>query len=258
MKHKNSVNGQRGFTIIETTLFLAISAALVLVAILGTGSVIRSVRFTDSMRSTQAFVQSEYAEILNGVNPRDAAAICGASSAVEPGKSDCLLLGKLVHFPVGEDTLNSYYVVSEVPPLNDSDYANLSDTKLIQKVNPEVVKNVGEGTFNVPWGAIISDSKRLSDGKQVNAYMVLRSPQSSRLVSYTFSIPNSIPRDLSDYVDPSKSNNIGQKTNFCIARVDGGGQQAALQVAGGQGDSAVDVIFDGLDFQDCDGSGGVA
>lgn len=248
MKHKKSCADQRGFTIIETTLFLALSAALVLVAILGTGTLIRSVRFSDSVRSTHSFIQSQYDEILNGVNPRNTAEVCGSSSPKEPGKGNCLLLGKLLHFDLDTSSIKSYYVVSSgVPDPADPDLVDASDADLIEAAEPEVVKGIGVAEFTVPWGATVFDAKRIGgDGDQVNTYALLRSPRSSRLVAYTFSIngsqlSSSGVTSLLSYVE--EPGNIQQATNFCIDSVDAPDPPAAITVAQGQGQDAIAVNF---------------
>src|SRR3982751_6935386 len=95
---------ERGFTVVEVTLFLAITGLLFLIAITGTSNTIRSVRFSDSGRSVNAFVQQQYDDIINGLNNRTGAEACAGgvvSAGSEPaGTSSCLLLGKLVVFQI--------------------------------------------------------------------------------------------------------------------------------------------------------------
>jgi hypothetical protein len=248
-----------GFTVIEVTLFLAISSALVVIAIIGTGNLMTSIRFSDSMRSTHAYIQRQYDEILNGVNPRAAEAICGAVGTVEPGKSQCLLLGKLINFEVGAGSLQTYYVVSTRIPDLAGDDANLSDEELLADVDPIVVKgNNKVETFDIPWGARMFASKRLTDGKQVNTYMLLRSPRSSRLVPYTFNMSRSV-LDNSDMLPLrpylEQNSNIQKPTNFCVESIDSPDPPAAITVAGGEGQSAIDLRFNLNNTTDeCDGN----
>jgi hypothetical protein len=253
-------NTNSGFTVIETTLFLAISAALVLVTILGTGSLITSIRFSDGMRSTHSFIQSQYDEILNGVNPREAARICGAATEVEPGTSGCLLLGKLINFQIGTGSLKTYYVVStDIPDLADPAVADASDTELIAAVNPVVVNGEGSAEeFVVPWGARVFASKRLQDDVQVNTYVLLRSPRSSRLVSYTFNLDRMALEGTGTVAlatQVSQPANIQRPTNFCIESIDAPDPPAAITVADGQGQNAIALTFDIDDVTGkCDGN----
>lgn len=260
MKHKPSSTRQNGFTIIETTLFLGLSSALVLVAIVGTGGLINSIRFSDSMRITHAYVQGQYDEILNGVNPRNAAQICGSASPVEPGASGCLLLGKLINFDIGTGSLKTYYVVStDVPDLADPVIADASDTELIAQVGPVVVKGQSRAEeFTVPWGAEVFASKRLRDDVAVNTYALLRSPRSSRLVSYTFNLSRAAldnPGALSIQSQVSQAANTGWPTNFCIRSLDAVDPPARITVADGQGQNAIALTFAVDDVAgECNGS----
>lgn len=248
-----------GFTVIEVTLFLAISSGLFLLALIGTGTLMTSIRFTDTMRSTHAYVQSQYDEILNGVNPRQAEQICGAATEVDPGKSNCLLLGKLLNFDIGSTNLQTYYIVStRIPDLSGADSGS-SDEELIADVDPIIVK--GEDMrerYDIPWGAEVFASKRLNDDRRVNSYALLRSPRSSRLVSYTFTIDRSAldgagETPLATYL--SQPANIQQKTNFCMRSVDSPDKPAAITVADGEGQNAISLQFDIGDVaESCNGS----
>lgn len=266
MKHKN----QHGFTVIETTLFLALSSALVLVAILGTGSVMNSTRFTDSLRSSEAFVQAQYTEVLNGVNPRAANSACNGAVSSR-GASNCLLLGKLVYFEEDSNKVTSYYVVSEVAELNDPAKSDLTDLEWMLDVKPQIVASTGVSSFDIPWGAkFFGGERRGDDAREANSYLILRSPQSSRLVAYTFNMPRPDPArpatlrlynrpnddgaSEDDNVNLADEDSIEKLTNFCIRSEEEIGRTAALRVAGGQGASTVDAVFD-IAPAECDGDG---
>jgi type II secretory pathway pseudopilin PulG len=59
---------KRGFTLLEVTLFLAISSSLALVAFVGLGPKLRNVRFTDSMRGVEASVQKTVTDSRSGLS----------------------------------------------------------------------------------------------------------------------------------------------------------------------------------------------
>jgi len=250
MRQKQSVGaGERGFTVIEVTLFLAITGLLVLIALVGTGALMTSVRFSDSVRTTHAHVQQHYDEILSGFNPR----INGCGNQT-PGASSCLYLGKLINFDIGTSSIKTYYVVSnEVPDLGDDSVADMSDDELIVDVRPTAVQcdDCVVEDFSIPWGAQVYASKRASDGQSVNSYAVLRSPRSSQLRSYTFDMSRDV-LDGDDVVaiqdlliagisDPA---NVQKPTNFCIRSVDSADRPSMITVANGQGQNAIAVKFD--------------
>lgn len=250
MRQKQSERAaQQGFTIIEVVLFLAISGLLVLIALIGTGALINSVRFSDSARTTHAHVQQHYDEILNGFNPRSVG--CGNST---PGASGCLYLGKLINFEIGTGSIKTYYVVSnEVPDLGDAEISEMSDDELIVKVKPTAVQcaDCVVEEFTMPWAAEVYASKRISDGRSVNSYAILRSPRSSQLRSYTFEMPralldgqNSSQLQTALTAELSNPANIQKPTNFCMRSEGGADRPAMITVANGQGQNAIAVSFD--------------
>ena len=67
-------------------------------------------RFTDAVSSAASFIQTQYEEARTGVRPNepiDDNAGCNADSSDSgPGKSDCLLLGKVVIFHINDGNEN--------------------------------------------------------------------------------------------------------------------------------------------------------
>lgn len=238
------VRAQRGFTVIEAILFLGISGLLFLIALLGTGNVIRAVRFTDSGRSLNAYVQRQYDDIINGLNTRLGNETCTAGSVSTgsnqtPGTSNCLLMGKLLVFTINSPTIRLYDVVGTEPA--NVDYGK-TDAQLIIDFKPQAITNSGVATYNIPWQAYISGTKRLSDSQAVTGLLLVRSPKSSRIVSYTYKVGGTVVANLTGVV--SLAANQGQKTNFCIKNADNFGNAAKLEVSNAPTQQAVQVIFD--------------
>ncbi|HEX4662008.1 MAG TPA: prepilin-type N-terminal cleavage/methylation domain-containing protein [Candidatus Saccharimonadales bacterium] len=244
---------QGGFTVIEVTIFVAISGLLLSVALLGTGGTIRSVRFSDSVRSLQSYFQTQYDQIINGVNPRTGQEVCQNSlvntsspAGQAPGTSNCLLLGKYLHLAPGSDTVQSYYVVGSEPASVPTD---LSDEELIKLYNPHIVTQVDTDVYAIPWGATISDTRRLEDSHQISGYALLRSPRSAKIISYTFSsqgVSDSLNGVISDAA------NIQKATNICIKSADNFGNPAKITIAAGQGQDAITFGFEAT-TDDCQG-----
>jgi hypothetical protein len=213
----------------------------------------RTIRFSDSARSLHSYVQGQYSDILSGVNPRDASAACGNAGATGAGASSCLLLGKLMRFETGSSQVTTYYVIAtRIPDLAGVD-ATLSDEQLIANAaKPVIVKSVGVDTFDIPWDAKILGSRRSSDASEANTYVLLRSPRSSRLVSYTFNLSNvdfNNTTSLMPYLVPAATQ---KATNYCIQGVETPGPPAAITVAGGQGQGDIKVEFDINPSGNCD------
>lgn len=247
-----------GYTIIEVSLFLGISALLLAVALVGTGLSIRTTRFTDSTRSIHAYVQQQYDDLLNGVNSRFGSEACASGTVTTgtpqtPGTSNCLYMGKLMVFAANSSNVVTYNIIGTEPAIVDY---SLSDERLIYNFTPTIVRNVGVETYNIPWLATISGSKRPIDNRAVDAFALIRSPRSTRIVSYVYRQPASPTYALAPLINPSiaaNANNISKAANFCLSSADGLGQPSKLTVSGGQGQDAIGVSFDAL-AGDCNGT----
>ena len=76
---------KRGFTLVEVSLFLAISGLLLIGIIAGTQNSISAQRFKDSVQNYMEFLRSVYSEVSNPQSPGS-------------GRSDYAIYGKLVTF----------------------------------------------------------------------------------------------------------------------------------------------------------------
>lgn len=170
-----------GFTIIEVTIFLAISGLLLLMMFIGTGSLAARQRFSDTTDNLQAYFQAQYEEVVNGVNVRNSGGNECTSDNPLPGKSGCLLLGKLLTVSSDGSTITSSYVISTQTLTT----AQLTHTDL-QKLADSQVKTVttGQSTYELKWGAQVLKSTRsgASGRSEVNSIGFLRLPDSNRIV----------------------------------------------------------------------------
>jgi hypothetical protein len=240
---------QGGYTVVEIALFMAITGLLFLIVLIGTGSTIRNVRFSDSGRSLEAFVQRQYDDIINGLNTRPGLETCSGGTVTigsnqTPGTSNCLLMGKLLVFGTNTSTITLYNIIGTEPA--GIDYAQ-TDQALVTAFNPVVVTNTGVTTYEIPWGAQISGSKRLSDSQAVNGLLLVRSPKSSRILNYSYKTPVTISTSLNDVNGTGvvgNAANAGQTINFCIKNADNLGLPAKLVVNDAPTQSAVQIDFD--------------
>ncbi len=181
------MNGQSaGFTIIEAMLFLGMTGMLFLMVFIGAGSMASRQRFTDSTDNLQAFFQSQYDQVVTGVNTRDSTTSC-ASETIRPGASkDCLLLGKLI-VKQNSTTLNTYYIVSTTKLPDAYAGVGVSDTDKLKNVTLEVISD--SATYELKWGAEIDTLTRstsLPSGSgrgNVNAIAYMRVPDSERIIA---------------------------------------------------------------------------
>ncbi|MBC7746826.1 prepilin-type N-terminal cleavage/methylation domain-containing protein [Pedobacter sp.] len=231
-----------GFTIIEVMMFLAISSLLLLGVFLLSGNLINGTRFTDSIRGLESFLQRQYEEVTSGVNPRgqqacssSAVTIGGASDT--PGTSNCLLLGKVIIFRVGTDTIDSYDVVGSEPAIPP---VGASLGVLLQSYSPTTVLQ-SHTSYTVPWDARFRAGKR-GDGAAANAVALLRSPTSSQVEAYHFATTATGVISLwAVVVNPVASATTG---SYCIDGQDGAINTAAITFGRAQGSTAINAVFD--------------
>lgn len=101
---------KKGYTLLEVTLFMAISSLLALTAFVGLGPRLRNVRFTDSVRSLEATVNQQFSRVSQGANARAGGVTCTSSggdisigsinsnNAVGGDQADCVLNGVVAEF----------------------------------------------------------------------------------------------------------------------------------------------------------------
>lgn len=249
-----------GYTVVEVMLFLAISAVLFTTILIGTGSTLQSTRFSDSSRSVHAFVQKQYDDILNGLNIRPSQEACNGG-VVDPapptsqpaGTSNCLLLGKLIIFQANVSNLQTYLIVGSEPA---SPNYNQSDESLIYAFQPRVAAS-GLENYSIPWQATLYGSKRTSDNLAVDALALIRSPRSTRIVTYTYKRPagNYNLYDLLNPADSADANNFNSATNisnFCLRSANDANATSRVMLLGGEGQNALRLSFTNA-TGDCNG-----
>jgi type II secretory pathway pseudopilin PulG len=248
---------QSGFTIIEVILFLAVTALLLSIALIGTGGSIQSSRYTDSVRTTESNIRKQFSDILNGVNPRANNLVCDSNGNVSEvssggtpaGKTNCVLMGKLLQFTNGESQFVSRPVVG-VKPSSTIDTSQMSDFELIHNYSPHVVLVASAGdTINIPWEAAVFGAKR-SDGPAVNSLAILRSPGSSSILTYAFVWDGN--SDITGATTSSANYLQNKSVRLCLSSADNN-TLASLTVGGGQGQAAISTSFE-VEESECEGS----
>ncbi len=187
-------NKQRGFTIIEVSLFLAITGLMIATLVFGMQRMISQVRFNDSINSLTAYMQSQYEEVRSGINPRDVGVnICNTSSTESaPGSTNCLLIGKVLHFNQSSSVVETAYVVAKnVPALEE--LSGLSDQAALLKTT--LVAETSETTQDIQWGATFERGTTYGSAASfsptdVNTLAIMRSPISSQVMVFAFNAPD--------------------------------------------------------------------
>lgn len=114
---------KQGYTLLEVTLFLAISGLLAVVVMVGLGPRFRNVRFTSAMREVQGTLSQEATNLNKGFNARSGGVTCtqGVSDGVvapvltdsvsaSGSSDDCILNGRMFYFE--SNRLTTYDITS--------------------------------------------------------------------------------------------------------------------------------------------------
>ncbi len=252
---------QHGFTIIEISLFLGVSTLLMVGLLSGITIAVNRQRFTDSVQSTQAFLQKQFSETINVVNNRpssQAGADCGATGTNEIGATSCIVIGRALYFQPNDDKVISYPIVSQDPSLTDLD-SNSDEWTGISQLSPKIEDNVNAETYDVPWAAKTTSITRVSGinvshsatlnsgevtggtkGNDINYIILLRSPYSGRTFIYGYSGGSGDIGDASNKLkDETKAAN---QSDFlvCVHSQDIGSAYAGVYFTGaGSQDSVV-------------------
>lgn len=181
-----------GFTIIETTLFLAVSALLILTMIVGAGASLNVQRYRDSVTSFKSLIQQQYANLSSVQNGRTDSWTCTAAAVPESGtdgrgQSACFIIGKYLRIDRGDVSIYTVLArqVSSTGTGNDvdllrSNYALNVDTDSVEQREME-------------WGTEIAyPASEPNRTPRTLGLLFVRSPDSGQI--YTFA-DTSIPAE---------------------------------------------------------------
>ena len=186
-----------GFTIIEVLMFLAVSSALAVALLAGTGLAIQRQQYKDALYSFSGFLSDQYSSVINVMNDRPNDRPCPvASDTVDAnrGQSDCVIVGRYIETADDEGRQFTSY------PL----YA-LSDGIAWQYgLSPD------EGnSYEASWKV----KTRLSTSPGANmAILMLRDPETGRLMIRTSDRKYS-PEEMTGFV--TSADNQGQ-AEICV------------------------------------------
>lgn len=167
-----------GFTLVEVSLFLAITAAIFVGVAVGTQNSIFQQRYNDSIQSFAEFLRSIYSQVLNVQNEN-------------LGRSDKAIYGKIVVFGVdnnsGENRIVSYNVIGNI----NSGVESGSMLELMASLG--ITTKDGDNSvgfvedFQPKWGSQIQTTEGWENGRYKvfsGALLILRHPNSGTVNTY--------------------------------------------------------------------------
>lgn len=226
---------RRGFTIIEVSLFLAITGLLFLGVTLGVQNSMRRQRYNDSVQSFAEFLRSLYSEVMN-------------VQSAGNGRSDDAIYGKLVTFDGGQDIFSYDVIGLAESNIGDSGVLNLLDD---EKIKAKVVDDAGApvgimGSFKLKWGALLQTTSKPFSSYQ-GAILIVRHPNSGTIFTLSSTNVSLAKREnLKNLTENfGKSGFTVGEVNFCINPDDGSNNRADVRINAGAGNSSgVEVFYD--------------
>ena len=240
---------KRGFTIIEVSLFLALSGFLMVGLIASANSSISRQRYNDSVNDVAEFVRGIYAEAIN-------TSINANAFGFGSGRSEKAVYGKLVDF--NKDRTGSVSKIDVYTIVGDAVDSNHLPTEGIlnalqtpsSPANSEnrLSANIKTGaqfyekqTHNLPWDTSLENS----DGTWIKGMLlILRSPTSGTVYTYYYADNiAAVPNPLNDFnkVLQRATNSV---VNICIDSPDNNyGRRRNLRIRqNASGSSGVELI----------------
>lgn len=206
-----------GFTIIETTLVMAITGLLVVMVLSGIGASLSHQKYTDAVNQTVSFFRAQYSQTANISNERPDAEVCNSSgiSATGPGStrgaSDCLLLGHVVRSTNGKN-ISVYQVIARHDPTSDANINTRTDGQILAASS--LLQGSKVTDYTIDW-----DTRLLTPGTSNAAafsLMIVRVPVSGTVVTYTSNSGTSSVAALLGAVQADKKLCIDQAGFFSL------------------------------------------
>lgn len=255
-----------GYTVVETGLAVAVSAALVLLTI-GLASMVGRRRFQDSLTTTQSFIQMQYNEVRAGINARfggDNSGILGCGSTSAGNSINCYTIGRLLTFANdgGNGVVKSSYIIAKAPNsawpdtqksgienLNDATlYAVTGNNSADAGLNP-TVKAISGNTIDYAWSIM---NNNVTPTNNANARLsktniaLMRSPLDGSMIvasNADLGSDNDGVQQLTlvENADDGSSINMSSQDKIVLGITNGGlGQQGGLIcIAGGDNSAGV-------------------
>ena len=267
-----------GYTVLETGLAIAMSAALVLLTF-GLAAMVGRGRFRDSLVSAQTFVKQQYSEVRSSINSRlvdgnnsNQALVSSCNNATVPGNSaQCYVMGRLIEFYNDGNTgqIKSSYVVATMDELtakawpdrnksaldnlkngNVKLYALTNDNGNDAGLNPSI-KSIGADNRIVRSWQLDASSNQAAD-IQPNTpranMIILRSPLDGSLVvapMVGLISSNNLPKGVMKVDLGSVNGGMSINTKLALAIRNGGlgYPGGALCISGGDSSSGISNNF---------------
>lgn len=172
------IRRRRGFTLVEVSLFLAITAAIFVGVVAGTQSSIFQQRYNDAVQSFVDFLRNNYSQVMN-------------VQSDGKGNSDYVIYGRIISFGNGEDDrVISYSVIGDDDARKGGEESLLYQLASTGALTGGYVKNgefQGAGlteTYIPKWGSRIQIKEGSGFKLFEGAIMIVRHPETGSIYTY--------------------------------------------------------------------------
>lgn len=247
---------ETGYTIIEIILFVAISGLLILGVLAGFRGSLQSNRYTDTTRSFESHIESQYSGVKSGSIIQDINANgkvqCDTPQESYPGSSDvCVIIGKLLRFTTGvNSSVTTHNIVANIEQ-SDACHtpATVSGVELLKRYCPRVLDMDQVANEASPqWAAQISKVGFLNTSgnsyQPVNYIAFMRDPASELVYVVPFHEPAAslpTPYQLRNEIDPAYANTRG---TICLSHDTAPPLTSYVLFNGGEGIGSIESASD--------------
>lgn len=199
---------QQGFTVIETLLFLSVSAVLAVALLGGWTAMINTQRYKDSSRSLQSFLQQQYNLVYNVENGRGNDLTCieqptsvriedsSPTNSTERGQSNCVLMGRYIEIQdgsvlkvstiVGFDQETAKSGATYTPPSND-----IESIARYKPTRSDFLLGESNNEYEIPWQAFVVGE---ADSVPKNyAIAIIRAPLTGVVHTFSTTVDGTLP-----------------------------------------------------------------
>jgi type II secretory pathway pseudopilin PulG len=217
-------SSERGFTIIEVVLFLAITGGLFAALMIGVNAGITQQRYLDSVRSYKALLQNQYSEVLNTRNEnvdqkcslRNDGTVDGTGPLLTKGTSKCVILGRAIRITDGGKNVTTSSVTGYDLTGQDSAKISTSDDATALKLYQFKVADFDKQTIELDWGSYLTPLPVISGNPQSTAViLIVRSPATGLIRIFTSPTALTNYSDLSGAIDRGDLSST-RKLESCI------------------------------------------
>jgi type II secretory pathway pseudopilin PulG len=249
---------ERGFTVVETLIVLAVMGAIFLSAVLLVGGRVSHVEFSQAMNDTQSVIQQTISQVGSGFYSNTGNFTCNGTAGTvtitagvnkQGSNTGCVFIGKVMQFGVKSTDPEQYQTYTIAGLQSGTDLASAKPLAIAQGLttnnsgtfpaNTSISGKLHNG-LSVAWmkynGTNVGAVGFISGLGQYNGTELLSGAQQVSLVPVTGSALNSTTKNTVDAINNNlKSSPVSPSSGVQICFASGGTQQSGLVTIGSNG-----------------------